>query len=102
MHKSSVIGVQFDPLTSRVVASASTDGECRITSCFLEAVDSDSNGPFGKVTSFGETLIKLTSIGWVNYVTFSPDATQLCYASKYYKRKLNLSQKKYFTKEIHF
>ena len=75
MHKSSVVNVRFDPLSSRVIASASTDGECRITSCFMKEVDKDGDGPFGKVTSFGECLIKLSSIGWVNSVCFSPNGS---------------------------
>lgn len=81
MHKSSVVSVCFDPQSSRVLASASTDGECRITTCYLKEVDTDSNGPFGKVSSFGECLIKLSSIGWINSVVFSPNSSQICYSS---------------------
>jgi hypothetical protein len=49
-HKSSAISVRFDPLTSRVCVSASTDGKCYITSAFVKGVDSDdTSGPFGSV-----------------------------------------------------
>jgi WD40 repeat protein len=41
----------------------------------------EGKGPFGKVTSFGETLMSFTVIGWVNTVQFSPDATTLAYAT---------------------
>lgn len=60
LHKSSVVSVRFDPLTSRVCASASTDGKCYITSCYSKGLDdSSTSGPFGQVTSFGEKLISL-------------------------------------------
>lgn len=49
LHKESVISVQFEPLSGRVCASASTDGTCYITTCYIEGVDTDSNGPFGDV-----------------------------------------------------
>ena len=49
----------------------------------MKEVDKDTNGPFGKITSFGECLIKLSSIGWVNSVAFSPSGSSICYASKY-------------------
>ena len=71
----------MDPQSSRVCASASTDGKCYITSCYVKGVDTDSNGPFGSVTSFGEKLISLSAVGWINCVTFSPSATTLCFAS---------------------
>ena len=83
LHKSSVVCVRLDPLSSRVVASASTDGSCYITTCYLKDIDNNnSSGPFANVTSYGETLISLKSIGWVNTVSFSPDTSLLCYASK--------------------
>jgi len=81
VHKSSVVSVKFDPLSGRVVASASTDGSVHITSCYMNEVDTNTDGPFGSVTSFGETLISLKSIGWINFVTFSPSANTLCYAT---------------------
>ena len=84
MHKGSVVSVRFDPLSGRVCATASTDGNCYITSCYDKATDLDcTDGPFGSVTSSGETLISFSAIGWVNSVAFSPDANTLCYASKH-------------------
>jgi len=69
LHKSSVLSVRFDPLSGRVVASSSTDGNCYITSCFLKDTDGTSTeGPFGSVTSYGETLIAFNAIGWINFV----------------------------------
>lgn len=87
-HKSSVINVRFDPQSSRVVASASADGTCYITSCYVKEADEGSTaGPFGGVTSYGETLLKLNTIGWVNSVSFSPDASTLAFASKLFFSK---------------
>jgi hypothetical protein len=34
VHKASVVCVRFDPLSSRVIASASLDGTCQITSAY--------------------------------------------------------------------
>ena len=85
LHKSSVVSVRLDPQSGRVCASASTDGNCYITTCFNKETDSDSTlGPFGTITSSGEKLLSFTAIGWVNLVQFSPDAGILCYASKYF------------------
>lgn len=48
LHKSSVVSVRFDPLSGRVCASASTDGNCYITTCYDKNIDQDSTaGPFG-------------------------------------------------------
>lgn len=82
LHSSSVVNVRFDPLSGRVVASASTDGKCYLTSCYDQETDaSHTSGPFGQVTSFGETLLSFTVIGWVNTVSFSPDSTTLSYST---------------------
>jgi WD40 repeat protein len=82
LHSQSVVSVRFDPQSGRVVASGSADGKCYITSCFNPDTDSaQTKGPFGGVTSFGETLMSFTAIGWINNVTFSPDATVLAYAT---------------------
>jgi WD40 repeat protein len=35
LHGQSVVSVRFDPLSGRVCASASADGKCLITSCFI-------------------------------------------------------------------
>ena len=50
----------------------------------MKEVDKDTDGPFGKITSFGECLIKLSSIGWVNSVAFSPSGAFMCYASTFF------------------
>jgi hypothetical protein len=64
------------------VASASVDGKCYITSCYIESTDASSTqGPFGKVTSYGETLFSFSVIGWVNFVSWAPDATVLAYGT---------------------
>lgn len=81
LHKSTVVSCRFDPLSGRVIASASTDGKCYLTTAFLEQTDNAGSGPFAGVTSFGETLLSFTVIGWVNSVQFSPDASVLCYAT---------------------
>lgn len=82
LHSATVVSVKFDPLSGRAVASASMDGKCYITSCFLESTDSSATqGPFGQVTSFGETLFSFSVIGWVNFVTWSPDSTVLAYGT---------------------
>jgi WD40 repeat protein len=84
LHSSSVVCVRFDPLSGRVVASASTDGICQITTCYKEDTDATlSSGPFGGVTTFGEVLISFTAIGWVNYVSFSPSGNNICYGSNF-------------------
>lgn len=74
--------VRFDPLSGRVVASGSADGKCYITSCFSPETDGTSTkGPFGGVSTYGETLLSFTSIGWVNFISFSPCATVLSFAT---------------------
>lgn len=35
LHSQTVVGVRLDPLSGRVVASASADGKCYITTCFV-------------------------------------------------------------------
>lgn len=42
LHKASVVSVKLDPLSSRVCASASTDGTCYITSCYDKNIDTDT------------------------------------------------------------
>ena len=82
VHKSSVVTVNFDSQSGRVCASGSTDGTCQITTCFMKGVDEESTqGPFGSVTTFGETLLLFASNGWVNSVNFSPDSLTFCYAT---------------------
>lgn len=81
LHKSTVVSVRFDPLSGRVVATASTDGKCMVTTCFFEETDTVATGPFAGVNTYGETLFSFTVIGWVNTVQFSPDATTLSYST---------------------
>lgn len=83
LHKQTVTSVRFDPQSGRVVASASIDGKCLITSCFNQLTDASlTAGPFGSVSSYGETLLSFTAIGWINFVTFSSDANTLCYSTQ--------------------
>jgi hypothetical protein len=56
-------------MSGRVCASASTDGNCFITSCFDKTTDATlTDGPFGTINSTGEILLKFSAIGWVNFV----------------------------------
>jgi hypothetical protein len=43
--------------------------------------DKHTKGPFGKVDTFGETLMSITRNGWINGIAFSPDCKTLCYVS---------------------
>lgn len=47
----------------------------------MKELDKNSNGPFGKVETFGETLMSITRNGWINGIAFSPDCKTLCYVS---------------------
>lgn len=78
-HKASVVCVRFDPLSGRVVCSGSLDGTVMITSAYLKEQDVDGSGPFANVTSYGETLLSVTSNGFINHVAFTPDASNICY-----------------------
>ena len=79
-HKASVMCVRFD-FESRVVASASLDGTVQITSVVMGDLDKDTSGPFGKVTSFGETLASISCNGWANFVSFSPSGKTIAYGT---------------------
>jgi len=82
LHKASVVQVVFDSLSSRVVASCSLDGTCQITSCFEEELDkSSTSGPFGSVSSYGDTLLSVSCNGWINFVSFSPNCNTICYGT---------------------
>jgi WD40 repeat protein len=39
LHDSSVVSVSFDPKSSRVVATASTDGFCKLVTCYKPELD---------------------------------------------------------------
>lgn len=82
LHSASVVSVRLDPQSGRVCASGSVDGKCYITTCYVADTDASSTqGPFGSIASFGETLFSFSVIGWVNFVAFSPDSTTLAYAT---------------------
>lgn len=81
IHKASVVSSCFDPLSSRVVISSSLDGTVQITTCYNKDLDKEGAGPFGSVTTYGETLLSLSCNGWVNGVSFSPSATTVCYVT---------------------
>jgi WD40 repeat protein len=79
--------VRFDPLSSRVVASASVDGSVFITSCYEPELDAKSTaGPFGNVQSeFGEVLYKFNTSAWINTLSFSPSGQNFVFACKYFR-----------------
>jgi len=82
LHKASVVSVRFDPQSGRVVASASLDGSVCITSAYHEDLDKDSTaGPFGNVSSFGESLLSISSPTWINGLCFSHNSNVLAYVS---------------------
>lgn len=80
VHKASVMCCRYDPSCGRVIASCGLDGSCFIVSNYCD-LDVDAEGPFGNVTSSGVKLLEFHSNGWINYVTFSPTSTQICYVS---------------------
>ncbi len=84
MHDGPVVCVKFDPLSSRVVASASADGQVIVSTSYLEELDgkADSSGPFGKIKT-SEILFKFKCNEWVNTLSFSPSGKQLLFASKF-------------------
>lgn len=87
LHDGTVVSVKFDPLSSRVVASASIDGTVCISSAFDPDLDTSSTaGPFGSVTTnykdAQETIFKFKCSEWVNTVSFSSSGSTICYASK--------------------
>jgi len=42
---------------------------------------SSTQGPFGSVDSYGETLLSVTSNGWINSFAISPSSKTLCYVT---------------------
>lgn len=88
LHDGTVVSVKFDPLSGRVVASASIDGTVCISSAFDPDLDANNTaGPFGSVsTNYKEsleTIFKFKCSEWVNTVSFSPSGNSICYSSKY-------------------
>lgn len=82
-HKDSVVCVRFDPLSGRVVASASLDGTIQITSCCPVGEEGVSaEGPFGGVTSYGTTLVTIPNNGWVNFVSWSPSCNVVAFGTQ--------------------
>jgi actin related protein 2/3 complex subunit 1A/1B len=81
-HKSSVLSCTFEPLSGRAIVSTSADNFVYLSTCFDSGVDQDSAGPFGKIESFGEVLLKFNCDGWPNTAHFSPDSAQLVYATQ--------------------
>lgn len=76
--------MRFDPLSSRVVASASADGTVIISSCVNPDLDAGSKaGPFGSVDGEEVQIIfKFKPGSWVNTLSFSPSGNSMAYASK--------------------
>ena len=84
LHKASVLSVRFDPGSSRVVASASADGNVQITSCYDEIIDTAGTGPFAEVTAeFGTKIFQFNSKCWNNTLAFNQSGEWLAFACKY-------------------
>lgn len=81
MHKDSVLCVRFDPLSGKVVASASADGIVYVTTCYDSSIDKDGSGPFNSVSSEGEILYKFNCNSWANTLSFTPSCNTLIFAS---------------------
>lgn len=82
IHKASVICTRFDPQSGRIVASASLDGTILLTTCYREETDGDAAGPFKDFTGFGDTILSLSSNGWINGLSFSPACSHICYVTQ--------------------
>jgi hypothetical protein len=41
-----------------------------------------SDGPFGKITSYGETLVNIQQSGWCNFVAWSPSCNSIAYGTQ--------------------
>ena len=82
LHKASVTAVRFDPLSGRVCASASADGQVIITSAYKPELDSDGSGPFAGVTDeIGTIMFRLKTNVWNNTLAWSPSGATLAFAS---------------------
>lgn len=86
LHDAPVVCVRFDPLSSRVIASASADGQVIVSTSYYEELDgkAEAAGPFGKVNS-QEILFKFKCSEWVNTISFSPSGQWIAFASKYFR-----------------
>lgn len=83
LHDGPVVAVRFDPLSGRVVVSASADGTVILSSCYIPELDKDSDGLFGGFSSPETTILFKFKMGaWVNTVSFSPSGQALIFASK--------------------
>lgn len=82
-HKASVVCVRFDPLSGRVVASASLDGTIQINSCCpKDEAGTTKEGPFGSVSSYAETLVQIQVNGWVNFIAWSPSSKVVAFGTQ--------------------
>ena len=83
LHDGPVVAVRFDPLSGRVVVSASADGTVILSSCYIPDLDKDSNGIFGGFSNPETTILfKFKMREWANTVSFSPSGEALMFASK--------------------
>ncbi|RXH90359.1 hypothetical protein DVH24_032716 [Malus domestica] len=79
-HDSSVTSVAWHP-NNILLATASTDGKCRIFSTFIKVVDAKESrtGPFAD-SKFGEQILQLDlSFSWSFGVRWSPSGNTLAY-----------------------
>lgn len=81
-HKSTVLSCHFEQQSGRVIASSSADCTVLLSTCYVEGIDVDANGPFGAVTSFGEVLLKFTCDGWPNTVKIAPNSQEMVYCTQ--------------------
>ena len=77
LHDASVVQVRFDHLSGRMIASASLDSKIKLTTAYLEDLDSDGSGPFANITTYGETLMAVKMGSWTNGLAFSPNCTEI-------------------------
>lgn len=82
LHKDSVTSVKFDPGSSRVIASASSDGRVLISAAYIPALDTAGTGPFAGVTNeLNEVLFTFKTNCWNSTLDFSPSGEILAFAS---------------------
>jgi len=80
-HDSTVLQLDWHP-NNVLLATASSDGKCRVFSGFVRGVDKKpGETPYGSRLPFGELLAEYPAAGWVKSVSWDAAGTQLAYAS---------------------
>ncbi|KAL1503586.1 hypothetical protein AB1Y20_012064 [Prymnesium parvum] len=81
-HTSTVVAVAWDPSSSVIIATASTDYKCRVFSAYLKAVDGkEVDTRWGKNPKFGTLFFEISSLGWVRDVCFDAMGSTLAFCS---------------------